>query len=511
MVAVDSKEWGFYGRSVEMGEIEQIIGSGRWFFCSISGRRRIGKTTLIQRAIGNRRASEEFRAVYFQIPDSDERGVLQSFQDALEDHSISRENAAILGHSFQHMAETIARLCDVGFIIVLDEFQYFHRQQLAPFTSYLQAHVDRLRDTDKGGLFVLGSIHTEMSAILDDRHSPLFNRITDRIELGHWDFATLFEMFDAHEVRDPEQRLFLWSLFEGVPKFYRDCHNEGVLRPHDNYRTETLKHLFFEGSSPLRDDATNWFLRELRGRYDSVLKLLAKQGTCTYGELMDEYARAGSGGKKHLSAYLTALTDKYNMVEKRLPIFAGPKARKGRYEIADNFLNAWLKALERAVQFARIRPVNLAVHQADTRLREHEGFVFEKMIRMLSEECSRKDVGDFPLTSQLTGYWNKADGSDIEIDLVALNEESKTVRFGSCKRNATKHGKESLDKFDEHIAKFLKTKDGRRLADWKSEKALYSPVFSQAHRGALERQGYICRDLNDFATFLGRPPPKLFD
>jgi len=511
MIKRDDKEWGFYGRSTELSEIEEIIDSDRWFFCSISGRRRIGKTTLIQRAIKERLTSEAFPPVYFQIPDSDERGVVQSFQDALEDYSVDREDAAYLGHSFQHMARTIARMCSAGGIVVLDEFQYFHRQKLAPFTSFLQAHVDRLRETDKGGLFVLGSIHTEMSAILENRNSPLFNRITDRIELGHWDFATLFEMFGAHEIWDPEQRLFLWSLFEGVPKFYRDCHNEGVLRPHDNYRTETLKHLFFEGSSPLRDEATNWFLRELRGSYDSVLKLLAKQGTCTYGELMDDYARAGSGGEKPLSAYLNALTDKYDMVEKRLPIFAGPRARKGRYEIADNFLNAWLKALDRAIQLARIRPVDLAVDQADARLKEHEGFMFEKMVRQLSEECSRKNVGDFALTSHLKGYWNKADGSDIEIDLVALNEESKTVRFGSCKRNAAKHNKDSLDKFGDHIEKFLKTKDGRRLAGWKSEKALYSPVFSQAHRGALEKQGYICRDLNDFAAFLGRPPPKLFD
>jgi AAA+ ATPase superfamily predicted ATPase len=243
MAQHDGKEWGFYGRSTELGQIEKIIDSGRWFFCSISGRRRIGKTTLIQRAIEKRQTSGSCPAMYFQIPDSDERGVVQSFQDALEDYYVDPKAAAVLGHNFPHMAATIAALCRGGWIIVLDEFQYFHRQQLAPFLSYLQAHVDDLRNRDSGGLFVLGSIHTEMSAILDDRHSPLFNRITNQIDVMHWDFATLFEMFDAHEVRDPEQRLFLWSLFEGVPKFYRDCHNEGVLGTDGNHRAETLKRL----------------------------------------------------------------------------------------------------------------------------------------------------------------------------------------------------------------------------------------------------------------------------
>ena len=77
-----NQAWGFYGRSTEQAEIDRIISSGRWFFCSISGRRRIGKTTLIQRALTRRPG---LGALYFQVSDSDERGVVQTFQDALED------------------------------------------------------------------------------------------------------------------------------------------------------------------------------------------------------------------------------------------------------------------------------------------------------------------------------------------------------------------------------------------------------------------------------------------
>ncbi|MCP5371030.1 MAG: hypothetical protein H6907_04785 [Hyphomicrobiales bacterium] len=72
-------------------------------------------------------------------------------------------------------------------------------------------------------------------------------------------------------------------------------------------------------------------------------------------------------------------------------------------------------------------------------LRTHEGYGFEKMVRGLTEEASRKGVGDFLLTDLVRGYWNKADGSDIEIDLVALNDEDRVVRFGSCKRSAAAH------------------------------------------------------------------------
>ena len=41
-------EWGFYGRRQERAQLAQMFSRGRWFFLQISGRRRIGKTRLVQ-------------------------------------------------------------------------------------------------------------------------------------------------------------------------------------------------------------------------------------------------------------------------------------------------------------------------------------------------------------------------------------------------------------------------------------------------------------------------------
>lgn len=496
-----ANQWGFYGRSEEQREIERILQTGRWFFCAISGRRRIGKTTLIQRALMKAGKQKTF---YFQVPDSDERGVVQTFRDALVDIGLQEVDTSRNLKTFNAMARLIAEMCRDGWIIIIDEFQYFHRKSLSPFASHLQAQVDSLRESSRGGLFVLGSIHTEMTAILEDQASPLFNRITHRIELKHWDFETLFEMFNEHGVQDPHRRLFLWSLFEGVPKFHRDCFEQGVFSLPADDRQETLHRLFFSGSSPLRDEAINWFLRELRGRYDSVLKLLARNGHCSYGELTRQYADAGSGGDKQLSAYLQTLIEHYGMVEKLLPVFATNRTRKARYAITDNFLAAWLNALARNVQIARVRPAEEATRRASEALKDHEGPTFEKMIRLLMEETSRKNRGDFPLSDIVRGYWNKPDGSDVEIDIVAFDEEARRVRFGSCKRTANRHDSASLHGFEEHIDRFLRTREGKRLTGWEVEKALFSPAFSAEKKACLESQGYIARDLNDFAAELGQ-------
>ena len=43
--------WTFYGRQEELGALLERMRAGRWFFGAIRGRRRIGKTALIQQAL----------------------------------------------------------------------------------------------------------------------------------------------------------------------------------------------------------------------------------------------------------------------------------------------------------------------------------------------------------------------------------------------------------------------------------------------------------------------------
>lgn len=167
----------------------------------------------------------------------------------------------------------------------------------------------------------------------------------------------------------------------------------------------------------------------------------------------------------------------------------------------DNFPQAWLSVVKPARDTSRMRPLAKAIERAMPRCFGHEGFAFEKLIRQLHIECSRKGLGDFSLTSIELGFWNRARNVDnnIEIDIVALNADERRVRFGSCKRNATAHDGASLAKFEAHIERFRSTKEGRRVKGWTVEKALFSPVFTTVEKGAFFDKGYECRDLQWYA------------
>lgn len=120
-------EWQFYGRTEPLSELNRIVHAGRWFFCRIEGRRRMGKTSLLsQLAKGDASLSE--RLIYMQVPDSDERDVATAFRRSLADceHSLAQSLSATVA-DFLSMARAIGEQCRAGLVVVIDEFQYFTR------------------------------------------------------------------------------------------------------------------------------------------------------------------------------------------------------------------------------------------------------------------------------------------------------------------------------------------------------------------------------------------------
>ncbi|MHB8874247.1 MAG: ATP-binding protein [Myxococcaceae bacterium] len=484
--------WGFYGRKVELQRLEDILGRKRWFFVKVTGRRRIGKTTLIQQAL---QATGNLKIFYVQIPDSGPAGVISSVIDAMDTFQIAAGQFP-RPRSLSEFAKTIAALAQAGYVVALDEFQYFNRDRLGDFPSLLQREVDALSaraSTVPGGLLVLGSIHTDIQALLENQSAPLFNRTTDDLELTHLDLAALLELLRTHADPSPARLLFLWTLFEGVPKFYRDCFEQGVLGA---TREELLRRIFFESSSPLRTEADNWFLHELRGRYDVVLKYVARNEGCTNGEITDHVRQLSLDTDEQVAGYLKILIERYRLIEKKRPVFAKPKARGGRYYVADNFLAAWLAALANPVSAVAFSPVEKLVHDASTRLYEVEGYAFEKLVATLYEERSRKGLGDFSLSSRITGYWNSA---DTEIDLVAIDRPGKRIRLGGCKRSEERLVGD-ITNFDGHVARFLKAFP--EYGAWRVEKVALAPAMGAAVRKSLEAAGYLAQDLGDLTAGL---------
>jgi len=490
-------QWGFYGRRDELKQLSGILNRDRWFFCKITGRRRIGKTTLIQEAL---KASERDKILYVQIPDSGPAGVLSAVVDGLEMFGIPSDDYDP-PQSLQELAGLISQLASDGYVVALDEFQYFNRKLIKDFCSFLQIEVDGLAARSgeiPGGLVVLGSLHTEMAAILEDRDTPLYNRVTDSIDLAHLDIESVLEILRAHATESPDRLLLLWTLFEGVPKFYRDCFEQDVLAKD---RRDLLRVMFFDSSSPLRTEADNWFLREFKGRYDVVLKYIASHSGCQHAEIVSHAKSLSRDEKEQVAGYLKILQERFRVIARKLPVFAKPRTPKGRYYIADNFLRAWLAALASPVSALNFRPVDELVELADERLKGIEGHAFEELVATIYEERSRKGLPGFSLSERIEGFW---DSKDTEIDLVAMDEPNRVVRFGFCKRS---EGSilPAVTGDAQHVSRFLKAFK-KRYDGWTHELFQQAPVIGPGTRAALKKLGWEAEDLNDLTIGLGADP-----
>jgi AAA+ ATPase superfamily predicted ATPase len=481
-------EWKFYGRTEQLAGLERMLARKRWFFAKVTGRRRIGKTTLVRQAM--RKIGDDRPLFYVQIPDSEPAGVLSAVNDALDTFKVPPERHP-RPHDLLQIAKIMEGMAAAGYVVILDEFQYFHRKGYEEFCSHLQAAADRLAakaEETPGGWIVLGSIHTEMAALLENRGAPLFQRTTDDIDLAHLDVGSVLSIIRDHGESTPERLLFLWNLFEGVPKFYRDCHEQEVLGAD---RRTLLRRIFFESSSPLRSEAENWFLRELRGRYDVVLKAVARNPGRTHKELVQAIRSASGNTDTQVGGYLKVLIERYGLIERKLPVFAKPEAKRGRYYVTDNFLRAWLAALANPVSAIAFRPLDELINEADQRLADAEGGSLEKLAGQLYEERSRKGIGDFPLTRRVQGYWDR---SDVEIDLVAVNEPDQAIRFGTCKRSP-KALLADVNNFQGHVRRFLEA--APRYEKWKKEYVGIAPTLDGEQRAILAAHDVIPQDLRD--------------
>lgn len=497
--------WGFYGRSEELGALLEHMRGSRWFLGTIRGRRRIGKTALIQQALETLGADKPECGPFLlvEVPDSNPGDFLTVFRSAMRVAGLQTlvevpdADAGLPG-----VAASVGSLCEAGVTVVLDEFQVCRRGPLAGFPSLLKTQVDRLQGRDPvGGLILLGSVQSEMEAVLHDRHAPLFGRSTFDISLGHWDPSAVVGVAARHGAGEPARTLTLWTLFGGVPKYWRDYADAGGvggISSWSEWALEVCRRLFLRVDSPLREEGETLLGRELRRNNLAVLRAVARLAPCTHAELQAELPRLSLG------PYLTTLVHDLRLVERLQPVFATGKQRRARYVISDPFLLAWLRVIRPARQAARILPLPRVAADLLVRLETLEGHAFERIVTEATEELSRTGRG-FAVNDRVRGYWNRPRSADasVELDMVAWNREDRVVRFGSCKRRSDKHDAQALGRFRAHVERFVAS-TGRRFAGWRREHVLYSPQFGEEQRTRLEAEEWICRDISDLRRSLLR-------
>jgi AAA+ ATPase superfamily predicted ATPase len=436
-------------RDTELDRLKEAIATPPQLVI-LRGRRRVGKSFLLTRAIGRG------RGVFFQADEQDERSQLDTF---------AREVARLLGprvplrfDSWDEALETVGELArEAPLVIVLDEFQWLVAAQPS-LESIVQRHWDAWqRDRTPVTLILSGSALRLMEELLGPG-APLFGRADYRplLEpLGYRD-ASLF----ASQRLSAESKLRRYAVLGGTPQYQVWAGKGGLSELIPSRILTTGESLYEEPLHLLREE------QEIRdpGTYFAIVREIAAGRTRT-----SEISNATQIPTPNLAKMLRRL-EALGYLEARSPLSTkGPETKRTSYRLADPFFRFWFRFVfpnRSLLERGRVNEVRQIVERD-----------MDSYLGLAFEDCCREWVGRFAgralPTSQRLGSWWSRDGQ-TEIDVVGTSKGRYDL-LASCKWTARAPVSALEQLLDQRDA--LPKAAGARLA-----------IFARGFSAALERR-----------------------
>ncbi len=400
----------FYNREKELKNLKEIEISSKASskMTVIVGRRRIGKTKLIQEAYKEK--------VYLFVSKKNEALLCEEFIAIIQNTLDVKVFGKII--KFKDLFEYMMELATTQpFTLVIDEFQEF-LQINASIYSDMQNIWDNNKDSSKMNLVLSGSIYSLMKKIFEDKKEPLFGRANNKIHLKPFTVNTIKEILqENYPEYTNDDLLSFYILTGGVAKYVE------ILVDNKAFRLEQQLELIFDEYSLFLEEGKNLLVEEFGKEYTtyfSILSLIASSKTAR--------VEIESILEKNVGGYLDRLENEYTIIKKVKPIFAKEGSRTLRYEIIDNFFNFWFRFIYKyksAIEIENYQYVKDIVNRDYT---TYSGRFLEKyFIEKLKLSNQYSDIGT---------YWER--GNENEIDIVAVNDDNKTMLIAEVKRQAKK-------------------------------------------------------------------------
>ena len=417
----------FFDRAEELAELSDIrlASKDNAQFTVLTGRRRIGKTSLVRKAYEN----ETF--LYFFVARKTESELCEDFMFEIK----TKLGIEILGHSehFSELFEYLMKLSiDRNFTLFIDEFQEFFRVNKSIFSD-MQKIWDIYHSTSHINLVVCGSIFSMMTKIFKDKKEPLYNRQTRMMTLRAFKPSVLKEILKTYNPDyTNEDLLALFSFTGGVAKYVQLLMDSGATT-----KTKMLNHIIRadsifigEGKAILIEE----FGKEY-GVYFSILSAIAR-GKTSRAEIEKVIG-------KEIGGYLTKLENDYGIISKKQPLFEKSTTKNVRYMIEDNFFLFWFRFIHKYNYMLEIENYDSLKTIINRDYETFTGIMLERWFRQSMIE-SRK-------FTRIGSWWDRK--GENEIDAIAENELDDTAIFYEIKRNKANI---SLPKLEEKAACFLR-------------------------------------------------------
>lgn len=401
----------FIGRERELATLNKLYASNKFEFTVIYGRRRVGKTALINQFI------EGKNAIYFMGVESNAKQNLENFSKSIIEYNTGIETETSF-LSFQAALEYVFKLSEKERLILsIDEYPYVARSSKS-LASTLQLLIDKYKDSSKLMLILCGSSMSYMEDHVLAYKAPLYGRRTAQMKIVPFDFEETCHYFQNFS---DEDKALIYGIVGGTPQYLLQMNDK--LSVKDN-----IKNTYLNSTSALFEEPENLLKQEVRepALYNAIITAIA-----TGASRMSEISNKVGEDTNVCSTYVKNLVS-LGIIQKETPY--GEKAsRKSIYSIEDNMFRFWYRFVPENNSIIARGAADLAYKRIEPFLSDYMGKVFEEICKqylwklLLSGKC--------PVEFSSLGRWwgnDPVEKRQAEIDIIA-EQDKNTALFGECK------------------------------------------------------------------------------
>ena len=401
----------FIGREKELGNLNRLYASDKFEFAVIYGRRRVGKTAIINEF------TKDKPSICFTGVETNEKQNLENFSKCILEY-VTKKPANTSFDAFQTALEYVFELAEEErIVLVLDEYQYVARASKS-LASTLQLLIDKYKDTSKLFLILCGSSMSYMEDQVLAYKAPLYGRRTAQFKVQPFEFREACKYFT--QLSD-EDKALAYGIVGGTPQYLLQLNDK--LSIEDN-----IKNTYLNPTSSIYEEPQNLLKQEVRepAIYNAIIAAIATG----YSKMSEISTKVGEDTSV-CAMYIKNLIS-LGIVKKETP-FGEESTRKTIYSIADNMFRFWYRFVPENASIISRGATDLAYNRIQPHLSDYMGSVFEDICKqylwslLLTDKCSI----DF---TDIGRWWgtNPKTRQQVEIDIMGTADKN-TALFGECK------------------------------------------------------------------------------
>ena len=401
----------FIGREKELNALEKLYLSDKFEFVVIYGRRRVGKTALINHFIDDK------KSIYFMGVESNAKQNLENLSKSILEFSSGIQTETYFP-SYQAALEYVFQLAErERVVLAIDEYPYVARASKS-LASTFQLLIDKYKDTSKLMLILCGSSMSYMEDHVLAYKAPLYGRRTAQMKIMPFDFEETCAYFTN---LSDEDKALIYGIVGGTPQY--------LLQMSDTLSVEeNIKNTYLNPMSFLYEEPVNLLKQEVRepAIYNAIITAIAMGHS-----RMSEISTKVGEDTNVVSGYIKNLIS-LGIIKKETPY--GEKAsKKSIYSIEDNMFYFWYRfVLDNNSVIVR-GAADLVYKRIEAQLSDYMGRVFEEICTQYL--WKQLLLGKMPIEFVSLGRWwgnDPRQKCQTEIDIMG-EQDSNSAIFAECK------------------------------------------------------------------------------